>query len=227
MPSPYPGMDPFIEAQEWSDFHVTFNAAIAEQLQPIAQPNYVLRLKRREYVERHSASDCPSGHFDFTEEQRETYLVIRERETQQVVTVIETLSPANKRPGSDGRREYLEKRQEILDSPTHLVELDLLRAGLRLPMQSALPPGDYYAIVSRARRRPQVEIYAWPLLHRMPKIPIPLAEGDADIMLDLQSALDTVYGRAMYELSLEYTATLDPPLSEAHLAPLSELRPTR
>ena len=48
----------------------------------------------------------------------------------EVVTVLETLSPANKRPGGDGRREYLKKREEVLQSPSHLVEIDLLRGGL-------------------------------------------------------------------------------------------------
>ena len=68
---------------------------------------------------------------------RETYLVVRDRETMQVVTVIELLSPSNKRRNGDGRREYLTKREEFLSSSTHLVELDFLRGGLRLPVIGA------------------------------------------------------------------------------------------
>ena len=46
------------------------------------------------------------------EERREIYLLIRLQETMKVVTVLETLSPANKRPGGDGRRKYLRKRKD-------------------------------------------------------------------------------------------------------------------
>jgi hypothetical protein len=148
------------------------------------------------------------------EERRETYLVIRERESRQVVTVIETLSPANKRSGGDGRREYLRKREEVLSSDTHLVELDLLRGGQRLPMLKPLPTGDYYAIVSRGYRRPRAEVYARTLRDPLPVIPVPLAKGEPDVPLDLKSVFDTVYDRARYGLSLDYTQALVPPLSE-------------
>jgi len=131
-----------------------------------------------------------------------------------VVTVIETLSPGNKRTGGDGRREYLRKREEVLGSDTHLVELDLLRGGQRLPMLVPLPAGDYYAIVSRGYRRPRAEVYAWTLRDPLPVIPVPLAKGEPDVPLDLKSAVDTVYDRARYDLSLDYTQALVPPLSE-------------
>jgi hypothetical protein len=84
---------------------------------------------------------------------REAFLTIRERETMEVVTVIEVLSPGNKQAGSDGRREYLRKRRDVLLSATHLVELDLLRGGERLPTIEPLPPGDYYAFVCRRQHR--------------------------------------------------------------------------
>jgi hypothetical protein len=75
-------------------------------------------------------------------ERREAYLVVCLRETMEVVTILETLSPGNKRPDGDGRREYLEKRDAVLQSPTNLVELDLLRGGRRLPMAAPLRKGD-------------------------------------------------------------------------------------
>ena len=158
---------------------------------------------------------CETDHLvPMPDEQREAYLVVRDRETMEVVTVIETLSPANKRPGSRGRSEYLSKREMVFQSSTHLVELDLLRGGDRLPMTDRLPPGDYYAIVSREERRPRAEVYAWPLLHALPTIPIPLKRGDADVSLELQTVFTTVYDRARYHLSVDYSAELDPPLDE-------------
>jgi hypothetical protein len=144
------------------------------------------------------------------------YLLIRLRETMEVVTVLETLSPANKRADGDGRREYLDKREEVLQSRAHLVELDLLRGGVRLPTTTPLPEGDYYAIVSRRQRRPKAAVYAWTVRDRLPTIPVPLKAGDPDVPLDLQAAFNTVYDRARYDLSLDYEDRLEPPLSAAN-----------
>jgi len=246
MPSPFPGMDPFIENQEWSDFHPNLIVRIQESLVPKVSPRYLVRIERRVYVEHSSDGDREWVRPDVTvldrdrtpgpgsggtalatelepivltlpmpETLRESYLIVRERETMEVVTVIEVLSPGNKRPGADGRREYLGKREEVLGSASHLVELDLLRGGDRLPTVQPLPEGDYYAFVSRANRRPRVEVYAWPLRRALPTIPIPLSNGDPDVSLDLQKALNTVYDRAGYSYSLDYSHPLRPPLSDA------------
>ena len=103
----------------------------------------------------------------------------------------------------------------MLESRSHLVELDLLRGGLRLPTISELPPGDCSAVVSRSRRRPRAELYPWRLDQPLPSIPVPLKEGDPDVMLELQAAFATVYDRARYGLSLNYSAPLEPPLSDS------------
>jgi len=255
MPSPFPGMDPYVERQEWEDFHTTLNTVIRETLAPRIEPQYVVRVERRVYVEspyrgeeldhfrRSDVAILASGRVGapveasggvalapvegevmMPEERRETYLVIRERKTLEVVTVIETLSPANKRLGGDGRREYLEKRNDVLNSRANLVELDLLRGGERLPMSTSLPPGDYYAIVSRADRRPKVDVYAWSLRQPLPIIPIPLKGDDPDVPLDLQKVFTTVYDRARYDLTVDYSARLSPPLSKSEAAWAKRLR---
>lgn len=157
------------------------------------------------------------------ERQREAFLTVRLRETMDVVTVIEVLSPTNKRAGSDGRKEYLKKREEVLLSSAHLVELDLLRGGARLPTNEPLPPGDYYAFVCRRRRRPRVEVYAWPLRHPLPSIPVPLTGEDPDVALDLQEVFTTVYDRAAYQYSIDYAAVVEPPLPEADAAWVQEV----
>jgi len=238
-------MDPFLELQEWEDFHARFNTVISELLSPRLEPRYVVRIERRVYVESHRddteslrrsdvavlrAGETAGGtalaaepaislepfecELPMPEERRETYLVIRLRETMEVVTVLETLSPSNKRAGGDGRREYLEKREAVLQSQAHLVEFDLLRGGARLPTVTPLPRGDYYAIVSRRQWRPRAAVYAWTLRDRLPAIPVPLAKGDPDVPLDLQAGFVTVYERARYHLSLNYHAELQPPLGD-------------
>ncbi len=242
MSSPFPGMDPFLESQEWEDFHTTFNTVLRERLAPSLEPNYLVRVERRVYLESvggepetmrradiaivtvdhgpaialmspQAARMTAECELPMPIERQETYLVIRDRETMCVITVIELLSPSNKRNKGDGRNEYMMKRQEILSSPTHLVELDLLRGGMRLPVVDTLPPGDYYAIISRAERRPKCEVYAWTLSDKLPVIPIPLKLGDADASVPLQEVFDIVYQRARYDLSVKYTAPLDPPLT--------------
>src|SRR5262249_55366636 len=140
----------------------------------------------------------------------------------EIVTVIETLSPANKRGSSDGREQYLAKRQEILQSRTNLVEFDLLRGGKRLPVVG-MPAGDYFAIVSRGHRRPRVDVFPWSLRQALPTIPIPLKKDEPAVALVLQQSLATVYDRARYQLSLRYNAKLSVPLSEPDAQWMREL----
>ncbi len=258
MRSPFPGMDPFLEGQEWEDFHSSFNVLMRDTLSSKLEPKYFARVERRVYLERDvedqpdqpqwrrsdlaivtanpwwSRPDNPSDSAVATleasveclvpmaEERRETYLVIRERTTFEVVTVLETLSPANKQATADGHREYLKKREELLESKSHFVELDLLRGGQRMPLCEPRPRGDFFAMVSRVERRPRVDVFAWSLRQRMPEIPIPLAKGDPDVKLDLQAVFDTVYERAHYELSLNYQAELRPALNADDAAWLRE-----
>jgi hypothetical protein len=251
MPSVFPGMDPYIEGQEWEDFHHHFIEALHNALLPQVRPSYVVRVEKRIYVEHQvegvfrsirpdlAVVEEPSSNVPLRgagaarehtslapvmltvplpEEIREAYLVIRSRQSLEVVTVIEVLSPANKRSGSDGRREYLAKREAVLRSSVHLVELDLLRGGLRLPTNEALPEGDYYAFVCRAPKRPRVEVYAWALRHRLPSVPVPLSGSDPDAALDLGTIFASAYDRAGYDYSLDYSRPVEPPLSESEAA---------
>ena len=61
--------------------------------------------------------------------ERIPFVEIRDRQSRALVTVIELLSPSNKASGSQGRRLYQQKQGELLGSKTHLLEIDLLRAG--------------------------------------------------------------------------------------------------
>jgi len=80
-------------------------------------------------------------------------------------------------------------------------------------MGKPLPKGQYYAIISRSYKRPIAEVYAWTIRQPLPTIPIPLKRGEADVMLDLQSVLNSVYDRAGYDYRLPYDREPDPPLS--------------
>lgn len=127
---------------------------------------------------------------------------IRDVANRQLVCAIEVLSPTNKR--GRGRRKYWMKRGRILQSSAHLIEVDLLRHGHRVPMERALPDYPYFAFVSRAPKRPAVGV--WPIGHAdpLPKIPVPLLPGDADVPLDLQAAFTAVYDGVGFDLVLDY-----------------------
>ena len=47
MPSPFPGMDPYLEGHLWPDFYQGFATAIQTFLTPKLRPNYVARLAVR------------------------------------------------------------------------------------------------------------------------------------------------------------------------------------
>ena len=138
------------------------------------------------------------------DEIHEPYLKIVDREDRAVVTVIEILSPTNKHPGAYGLRSYREKRHEIVMSPTHFVEIDLLRAGVRMTIREPLPPCDYLVHVSRANERPEGRIWPIRLPDRLPEVLIPLRAPDEDVRVDLQNVLDSAYDRAGYDLEIDY-----------------------
>ena len=245
MPSPFPGMDPFIESQCWRDFHTAFIAEVRSALMPQIRPRYVAFVEEDVYLARGDGTpvriivpdvniqpadgwmDSPGGGVEvavepkvvtlpMTEPVEIPYLVIRRRDNEETVTVIELLSPTNK-SSRDGRVEYLAKRNLLLRSRAHLVEIDLLRGGERLPTVEPHPAGDYFTIVSRVERRPRADVYAWTLDHPLPRIPIPLTDGDPDVTLDLQAVFTTTYDRAGYDYALHYERPVDPTLETNQL----------
>ena len=96
----------------------------------------------------------------------------------------------------------------------HLIELDLLVRGKRLPMRAPLPQGDYYAFVTQWRSRPDCEVYAWTVREPLPVIRIPLDAPDPDLVFDLQPFFAGVFERGFYERYLDYNEPLEAPLSE-------------
>ena len=244
MPSPFPGMDPFIESQCWKGFHTRFITALGDDLMPHVRPRYVVDVEEEVYLakedgtpirvvipdvgirQREGWMDAAGGvavaanprivTLPMTEPIEIPYLVIRRRDNNETVTIIELLSPTNKST-RDGRPEYLAKRNSLLRSRAHLVELDLLRGGEQLPTVERHPEGDYFAFVSRVERRPEAEVYAWTLECPLTSIPIPLADGDPDVTLDLQSVFTTTYDRAGYDYALHYERAVEPPLDANRL----------
>ncbi len=240
MPSPFPGMNPYFEqTAHWQDFHTEFLSALRRQLAPRIAPNYIVQLEEHVYIHdlppepRHSlgradlsvsrqetvaASRSSLGVLEAPAEvqlpaqdvERIPYLEIRDRRGRELVTVIELLSPSNKRAGED-RELYLTKRRELLRAPAHLVEIDLLRGWTPMPAENR-PAGDYSVLVSRAERRPTAEFWPIRLRERLPEIPIPLRAPDEDGRVDLQDVLHHAYDGPGYEHFI-YAGAPEPLLS--------------
>jgi hypothetical protein len=143
---------------------------------------------------------------------RVPYLTVVNLEDREVVTVVELLSPSNKRPGPD-REVFVAKRKELLSAAVNYVELDLLRGFPRMPVRN-LPACDYYALVSRPPARPEADLWPVKLREKLPTVLIPLRPGDREPAIDLQAALNRVYDEAGYARYI-YRASPEPPLSAA------------
>ena len=146
---------------------------------------------------------------------KEWYLEVRDVATGAVVTVIEIISPKNKKAGP-GRSSYETKRQKILDSLTHFIEVYLLRQGRIMPMNSQEIPTHYRILVSRSSTRPKADLYAFNAREEIPVIPLPLkTSSEPEPMIPFQELLHTVYDIGSYDLVIDYSCFPVPKLSKA------------
>lgn len=255
MPSPFPGMDPYLEApRRWLDFHNSLAAEIRSALNEQLDPKYAAWLttyvayeavgvawqrgiqpdvyvskapteREERFTEVGTLAPAPVQSAVPIEAAVQIYRVeIRMTADEELVTVIEILSPANKRAGHDDCREYQRKRLAVLCSAVHLVEIDLLRRGERPPLTVPVPAAPYYGVVSRAERRPTVDVWPIQLSERLPVLPVPLMAPDPDTPLDLMAAFESVYDRGPYARAINYQEPPPPPpLSPEERAWMAEL----
>jgi hypothetical protein len=237
MGSFFPGMDPFLEDPAyWPDFHARFINNWADAISEVLPEQYEANLGERVYLVEHDpearkliaadigvvespsqskARSSSAGAVTLTpvmvpltilEGPRETFIEILHKPDRELVTVLELLSQANKE--QPGRTEYLAKRRATLYQKVHLVELDLLRAGRRMPSQVPLPPGDYFYLVGRAERRPNAEVFHWTVRDMLPRLPVPLRSPDPDISFDLAAVFTSTYDRGRFRRKINYSAPL-------------------
>jgi hypothetical protein len=149
-------------------------------------------------------------------EVRETYAEIFDARGHRLVTGIEFLSPTNK-SDRDGRELYERKQSELATAGVHLVEIDLLRRGphvLDIPLEVVESRRPWEYLVNLVRRRSdEYQFYPIRLRNRLPRIRIPLKEGDEDAVLDLQEVFDQSRAYAPYPERIDYSAPPTPPLS--------------
>jgi hypothetical protein len=244
MSGPFPGMDPWLEEPNvWVGVHPRLLIYIADTLQPLLGNRYIAAVEERAYittVEKVIAPDVMVREAISSQygpactavaqiddavvieigdvEARESYIEIRDiRSGEEVVTVIEVVSPSNKRAGT-GREEYLDKQKKVLSSRASLVEIDLLRGGthlLAVPETEARDAKEYDYLVSISTpgdHYKRFRIYPRTIRERLPRILIPLKPSDPLVPLDIQALLDRVYETGIYATRLDYSKRCHPRL---------------
>lgn len=243
MPSPFPGMDPWLEQEGlWPDFHTKFLVVVSERLVPQVGPKYFVLIEHHVFV--HDPEDSPARRIKpdllvaegpastselasvaileapakvehlAHEVERVPYLEVRHAARGDLITVLELLSPANKQ--GEYRGQYLNKREQLLNSSTHFVEIDLLRGGHPMP-DADRPRCAYSVLVSRAEGRPLAGFWPIGLRDPLPEVPIPLRRPDGDARLDLGEVLNRVYDASGYAHFL-YRGTPSPPFDREDAA---------
>jgi hypothetical protein len=224
-------MDPWLEhPSRWRDVHSSLVTYLRDDIQAALPPRYVARMEDRVYLEAQEHGIAPdvrvverpgsptarrraraASRADVAVivkaevEVEERYVEILDLEAgSAIVTVIEVLSPTNKRPGAEGARAYRAKQTEVLGSDANLVEIDLLRGGAHTV---AVPEGQL------ARVRPFD--YLVVVRARLPRIAIPLREPDEDVVADLQSLVERAWERGAYSKTIDYATPAEPPLPPA------------
>jgi hypothetical protein len=238
-------MDPYLEGPMWDDFHTSFIPLCKQAINRALPKPYRARIDakinlvevntdeiklikpdvaviRSPLAGDHSARPSSTATIEpvlltlpLFEEVKEYRIEIIHNPDGALVAVLELLSPRNKAAGA-GSLEYNLKRNAVIRQAVHLIEIDLLLGGRRLPMQEALPPADYYALVSRSDRRPKSDVYGWTLRDPLPRIPIPLLPGEPDISLDLAAVFKQTFDSGEYAVDLDYARPPGARIPELH-----------
>ena len=256
MPSPFPGMDPFLESpQFFADFHDSMIVYSKEVLHTLLPDHYFAKTRDRVWVEVSTRNIIPDvavttilkprrreadqGNVAVMEPESDTAVVVEEEtflsdereifleifrlhgDDHQLVTSIEILSPANKSNAGRGLELYKQKQHEVLESPVHFIEIDLLRAGIhatsvrRHKVEEQVGPFDYHVCLHRFDQPKKFFVYPFHVTDKLPTIPVPLLPEDGSVSLDLQAVFTRCFEAGSYPREIRYDVNrLRPPLSD-------------
>ena len=209
MPSPFPGMDPYLETDKlWPVFHHQLVTCLYQILLPGLVDRYKARIGQRHYTTEQALFTSV-----VKEEHHEEYIEIRHRNETRLVTLIDVVSPKNKNT-TTGRETYLNKRREGKSAGSSLVEIDLsLQGQPLLDYLARRPAGLGLCRHGHGAAQPdRYEIYTSTLQKRLPRFRLPLASDDRDTVVDLQVAFTRAFDQGNFNTQVDYTR--DP---EVHL----------
>ena len=206
--NPFPGMNPYLEDPLiWPGFHNRLIANMADDVGTRVPDNYRVDIQERTEVVTIGEENGVAVKVAAPDEARVTYLYVQRMPDWKVVTVVEVLSPTNKIPG-DGKVSYLHKREEIFASGVSLVEIDLLRGGRPMPLQTVAPPSHYRILISRGWERPDAILFPFSVQQTIPKFTLPLSPADDEPEIDLGPIINAMHRTARYGQVTRYA---DPP----------------
>src|SRR5262245_33726930 len=209
MPSPFPGMDPYLEDDKlWPAFQHQLVGCLYQILLPSLVDRYRARVSQRHYLTEQALFTSV-----VREEHHEEFIEIRQRGDGRLVTLVDVVSPANKLT-TGGRKAYLNKRDEGKNAGANLVEIDLVLQGQPTLEYSrdGLPDWDYAVTVTRSTQPDRFEIYTTTLQKRLPRFRLPLASEDRDIVLDLHTAFTRRYDQGGFAAKIDYAKGPSTPL---------------
>jgi hypothetical protein len=211
MPSPFPGMDLYLEDEAlWPVFHHQFVQSLHQILQPSLIDRYRARINQRHYVTEQALFTSV-----LREEHHEDYIEIRQKSDGRLITLVDAVSPANKLTPA-GRAAYLAKRCECKNAKANLVEVDLVLQGQPMLEYSrdGLPDWDYAVTVTRSTQPERFEIYTATLQKKLPRFRLPLAPDDRDTVLDLHTAFTRCYDQGGFASKIDYRKDPSTPLND-------------
>jgi Protein of unknown function (DUF4058) len=212
VPSPFPGMDPYLEdARLWPAFQQQFVTCLCQILLPSLVDRYHPRAAQRTYQ-----TEVPLFTSVIREEHAEPFIEVRRRGDSRLVTVIDVVSPAN-RTTPQGRTAYLAQRRLAQQAGANVVEIDLVLQGqptLDYP-RDGLPDWDYTVTVAKADKPEHYEIYTTTVRERLKKFSLPLAKDDRGATVDLQAVFARCYDQSGYAKVIDYAADPPVPLEDA------------
>ena len=164
MPSPFPGMDPWLEGPGiFPDLHNTLIIELKRVLNACLPAPYFATAANRVWIDDSQNREPDVAVFkepdfspgaasggvalldaagmmvledpDWIDPFEEPYLEIRSSIEERLVTAIEILSPSNKQEGA-GRNSYRQKQAEMRAGSVNFVEIDLLRGGMHTTLIS-------------------------------------------------------------------------------------------
>jgi hypothetical protein len=204
MPSPFPGMDPYLESVTlWPSFHRQLIAGVYQLLLPSLVDHYRARVCVRNYT-----TELVLFTSIAREPHAEEYVEIRSRADGRLVTLVEIVSIMN-RTSNSGRDAYLTTRKHAETARAALVEIDLLTQGQPTLEydRAGVPSYDHCLTVTRPNAPGRYEVYTATFAKRLPKIRVPLAPDDRDVMLDVQDVVRRAYDQGNYARQIDYTLT--------------------
>ena len=244
MPSPFPGMNPFLEQPSvWRDFHTSFLVTLRSVLVPRVRPKCHVELEESIFIDPTgddprlfavadtAVADTALG--EYRPSATATATVVAAPVTVTVPGV--TKKKMRRLVVRDSKSQEVVTAIELL-SPSNKAagadrdkylekRVEVLTSGANFVELDLLRGGqrmpirpraecDYYVLVSWAWQRPEMGL--WPLKVRelLPAIPIPLRKGEPEPLIELKAVLDRTYDEAGYEDRI-YSAPPDPPLSTA------------